>query len=981
MAITDSLISYWKIDETTGTTRNDSHGTNHLSSSGTTTQIQGKIRLINSATFGSGINISAVPSGHLFREDNASLSTGDIDFSVGGWFWFNSKNKTRYGLVGKWRSDNNQREYVLDYDNTVDRLRFVVSNNGTATTAVTASNFGAVPTGQWIFVMCWHDSVGNTINIRVNGGTANSAAHTTGVFNSTSAFRISRATIGGIAVPFHGKSDGVGFWKKVLTTAEYDEIYSDGFGKEYPWGYREDRRKIKPLGGGDYTSLQDWQSTEKRDIVKSNVISLAEVYPGGNASNNSALLLDGWTTDRTRYIFIRASESGRHNGRGRPYDLNYSYVRSSGELYTVQNRARDFRTEGMQYIKVSSTGNFSAFFQDASLGTSAHQLIMDKCIVVLESTGSNGALRVLGGGEALEEGTAQANIVKNTLILSRSPAIAIGAAQCVRVSAGNNGITRFHHCTILNVGSGHAISTDSITGHVVQSRNSYLKRGGTQNCYNGLAANFLKGGADATVNNEALHATKKLVLFNNTNFVDTTVGQENVHILKNTVLYRGADNTTQQAFKSSSKEFLTLDDWEYDIRAFASGRFQPITGSGGAFDIGVDQIPNEISASIGGLELTVNPDPISGFIGGLFSSDGIRVPVASIGGLILSKAIFDKQKVGIIGGLARCHAFEKPGSIGALAHALIFIGKPSGVIGGLGSGIFAFGPNSIGAIVLSESDCKQFVETHGRTLVKVRSKDVIDQDLNIDCVVMLKGVSNKDFNGRFIIKSTAASDFNAKFKVERHKRPPIVQILSVTPQSGILGPNGCRKVIVVASGTLRDGKEWVNAQIDFGEPLTETSPKTFTHNASISGFNTPPIWSGYHDYCVSGKYIITARGEDNFGMVGMDEFHLNLASGLPSNMMPNISISGTPRFGEVPVSVQVDFTTLSNGIPPNSALGVNSDRRILWAFGNRESSQKTNPTTFYQSPGDYIIVLRYLYSYLDGKKVWVSDSLRLGYNV
>src|SRR4051794_40520428 len=78
-----NLVSYWKLDEaSTGVapvTRNDSHGTNHLTDNNTVTSAAGKL--------GNAAQFTAANSESLSRIDNASLRFGDEDFSLAFWFW------------------------------------------------------------------------------------------------------------------------------------------------------------------------------------------------------------------------------------------------------------------------------------------------------------------------------------------------------------------------------------------------------------------------------------------------------------------------------------------------------------------------------------------------------------------------------------------------------------------------------------------------------------------------------------------------------------------------------------------------------------------------------------------------------------------------------------------------------------------------------------------------------------------------------
>jgi hypothetical protein len=213
------LIGYWKLDEASGT-RNDAHGSNHLTDNGSVGSNTGKLG--NAADL-DGVNDS------LILGDNADLSTGDIDFTWTCWMYLDTKptGNNAYAI-------HKQDEYGLlyrDYGGH-DRLAFLVNDGAVI---VNASTLGSPSTGTWYFIVCWHDATANTINIQVNDGTVDSAA-TAGTAPSDTAneFQLGRYTAG-TPLRWDGRLDGVGFWKRVLTATERSNLYNSGSGLEYPF--------------------------------------------------------------------------------------------------------------------------------------------------------------------------------------------------------------------------------------------------------------------------------------------------------------------------------------------------------------------------------------------------------------------------------------------------------------------------------------------------------------------------------------------------------------------------------------------------------------------------------------------------------------------------------------------------------------------------------------------------------------------------
>jgi hypothetical protein len=110
---------------------------------------------------------------------------------------------------------------------------FVVSSNGITNTSVAADNLGAISTGVWYDVIGWHSATGDVIGISVNGGTPNTAAHSTGVFATTASFVIG-AQNEGAANLLDGMIDEA--WVTTGYISSSDErsgIYNSAAGRPY----------------------------------------------------------------------------------------------------------------------------------------------------------------------------------------------------------------------------------------------------------------------------------------------------------------------------------------------------------------------------------------------------------------------------------------------------------------------------------------------------------------------------------------------------------------------------------------------------------------------------------------------------------------------------------------------------------------------------------------------------------------------------
>jgi len=200
---------------------------------------------------GHAAQFTVANSEFLSVADNASLSTGDIDFTLTAWVYLDSTGADRV-ITGKWNTTGNQREYLLYYDTSSDRFIFSISSNGTAVTSENADVLGVPATGTWYFIVAWHDAAANTLNIQVNNGTADSQSYSSGGFDSTAGFSIGSAHGGAAVTPWNGRIVMGAVWKKVLSAAEKTLLYNDGDGRTYSEiGLAGDGSALK-------TNLQGW---------------------------------------------------------------------------------------------------------------------------------------------------------------------------------------------------------------------------------------------------------------------------------------------------------------------------------------------------------------------------------------------------------------------------------------------------------------------------------------------------------------------------------------------------------------------------------------------------------------------------------------------------------------------------------------------------------------------------------------------------
>lgn len=221
-----SLIAYYKLDEASGT-RVDSVGSNDLTDNNTVTQAAGKV--------GNAGQFTAANIEYLSLADNADMSTGDIDFTIACWVYMDSK-PGKAGIAGKYElNDSSLREWNMNFrQGAVDRFEFTIYKTDNTSVGVRANNFGAPSTGTWYFIVAWHDSVANTINMQVDNGAIDSTTTAGLLISDTAAtFGVGARDVSGASAgdsPWDGRIDEFGFWKKVLSSEEKTDLYNKGRG-------------------------------------------------------------------------------------------------------------------------------------------------------------------------------------------------------------------------------------------------------------------------------------------------------------------------------------------------------------------------------------------------------------------------------------------------------------------------------------------------------------------------------------------------------------------------------------------------------------------------------------------------------------------------------------------------------------------------------------------------------------------------------
>ena len=219
MALIDNLVSYWKLDEASGT-RYDSHGSNDLSDNNTVTSATGKV--------GTAAEFNDSNLEYLSCTSNTSLQTGDIDFTIAAWVYRVAGGQGYDDHVYVSKDSASNREFVLASS------EYYGANYTFFQYGANVATISGLTVNTWHFLVGWYDSLANLLYVQLDDGTPASVS-ASGFTVGSADFRIGARAYSGAEGYCKGKIDEVGFWKRVLTSGERTQLYNGGSGLAYPF--------------------------------------------------------------------------------------------------------------------------------------------------------------------------------------------------------------------------------------------------------------------------------------------------------------------------------------------------------------------------------------------------------------------------------------------------------------------------------------------------------------------------------------------------------------------------------------------------------------------------------------------------------------------------------------------------------------------------------------------------------------------------
>ena len=209
MALTDNLVSYWKLDESSGNA-SDSVGSNTATNNGTATYTAAKIN--------NGIDVNGSSQYFSFA---TCPQTGSGSFSIAA--WVNGDTISSNHCIAGFGTGNTLQGVTFDIRGSKLYADFYASTSVTATTTLS--------TATWYFVVVTYD--GTNLRLYLNttlDGTSGSV--TASIVDGDGAIGRAFWAAGNY---FDGRIDEVGMWSRVITGAEMTTLYNGGAGRQYPF--------------------------------------------------------------------------------------------------------------------------------------------------------------------------------------------------------------------------------------------------------------------------------------------------------------------------------------------------------------------------------------------------------------------------------------------------------------------------------------------------------------------------------------------------------------------------------------------------------------------------------------------------------------------------------------------------------------------------------------------------------------------------
>ena len=240
MALTDNLVAYYKLDESSGNAADSSGGGFTLTNTNTVAYSAGKI---NNAADGGASNTN--------KSLQVSNNLGFTDTTDGTWSqWVNvttaPTENQQLCFTHHYIDAGKGRFWMYGMFGGVFKIRLYQDSSSPAVLDVAQT----LTTGTWYHIVVTYLNSSNLTTVYVNGSSIGTVNFGTRNAQTGNFFCI--LNFNGGTLPFKGLVDEVGVWTRVLSGTEITSLYNGGAGLQYPFS----TSAIKTLNGVAKASIK-----------------------------------------------------------------------------------------------------------------------------------------------------------------------------------------------------------------------------------------------------------------------------------------------------------------------------------------------------------------------------------------------------------------------------------------------------------------------------------------------------------------------------------------------------------------------------------------------------------------------------------------------------------------------------------------------------------------------------------------------------
>jgi hypothetical protein len=212
------LVSWWDLEQASGSSRTDSQGTCTLSETG---------GAVGSGTGKVG-TCATTTAGRALSSSSASLAFLSGDFTLAGWIKTSQANQA---LIANWTTSTNSRRFCLLLEASI--AKFGVSTDGTNVSAI-ATTGSSLADSAWHLLIGWRSTTDGKVYVQVDNGTpAGVAFSAASTLYSGAGNGIWIGDLGGGVYANGGSFDSCGCWNRELTSTERSTLWNSGAGLGY----------------------------------------------------------------------------------------------------------------------------------------------------------------------------------------------------------------------------------------------------------------------------------------------------------------------------------------------------------------------------------------------------------------------------------------------------------------------------------------------------------------------------------------------------------------------------------------------------------------------------------------------------------------------------------------------------------------------------------------------------------------------------